>query len=317
MLAGPVAKGAGLGRVVFVHGVAQQNRDPESLREGWRASLNRGLGAVVEAGSPVALATDDVRMAFWGRLFVPAGAQGPAEADPAQWDSATRAVAEELALEWLAHAADAEEVDLRVSGREALDELEAPAPAGEGQGLLAPVRRALELVGRLRLTERVAFPAAARVMRASLYQVAAYLSDDDVRERTLKIVADQLDDTTRVLVGHSLGAVIAFEACHRLDRPLPLLLTLGSPLGLQSVVYRKLRPSPPQFPPQVSHWVNVADRDDIVAARLALAELFPSEAGGGRLVDHEVDNAGFWTHGISGYLQQALVAYPLARALAA
>src|SRR5262249_25779647 len=57
------------------------------------------------------------------------------------------------------------------------------------------------------------------------------------------------------------------EAAHELtpDRPLPLLLTLGSPLGL-SAVNRQLR-HPPTYPTQVTPWVNLADRNDIVAPR--------------------------------------------------
>lgn len=85
-----------------------------------------------------------------------------------------------------------------------------------------------------------------------------------------------------MVVSHSLGSVIAYEACHLLDRPLPLLVTLGSPLGLKTVVYDKLRPAPPTFPSQVAHWVNVADRDDIMAARLQLAAMFPGDVDGCR-----------------------------------
>src|SRR5215475_9528348 len=45
----------------------------------------------------------------------------------------------------------------------------------------------------------------------------------------------------------------------------PLLVTLGSALGL-SAVNRRLR-QPPSYPPALANWVNLADRDDIVAAR--------------------------------------------------
>ena len=38
-------------------------------------------------------------------------------------------------------------------------------------------------------------------------------------------------EDTRVLVGHSLGSVAAYKAAHRLDWPLPLLVTLRSRWG--------------------------------------------------------------------------------------
>jgi ATP-dependent exoDNAse (exonuclease V) alpha subunit len=60
--------------------------------------------------------------------------------------------------------------------------------------------------------------------------------------------------------------VVAYEAAQRMTQPLPLLLTLGSPLGLQTIVYQRLRPQPPGFPPKVRRWVNIADRNDFIAA---------------------------------------------------
>jgi hypothetical protein len=89
------------------------------------------------------------------------------------------------------------------------------------------------------------------------------------------------DDRTRVIVAHSLGSVVAYEACFRLRHSLPLLVTIGSPLGLANVVYQRLRPQPPVFPPLVRRWVNIADRNDVVAAEPDLRRFFgavPPEA---------------------------------------
>src|SRR6516225_8981118 len=51
---------------------------------------------------------------------------------------------------------------------------------------------------------------------------------------------------------HSLGSVVAYEATQELEHPLPLLITLGSPLGLNTIVYQRLRPQPPSFPPMAT-----------------------------------------------------------------
>ena len=79
------------------------------------------------------------------------------------------------------------------------------------------------------------------------------------------------------MIGHSLGSVVAYESAHRLTRPLPLLVTLGSPLGLRTIVNDRLRP-PPSFPLQVARWLNVADREDVVAAEPDLRPLFARDA---------------------------------------
>jgi pimeloyl-ACP methyl ester carboxylesterase len=101
--------------------------------------------------------------------------------------------------------------------------------------------------------------------RKDLLQVTRYLTEDDLRAAAQARVAALLDEDTQLVIGHSLGSVLAWEACQALDRPLPVLVTLGSPLGLDTVVYPRLRPQPPAWPPPVHRWVNVAHPDDIVA----------------------------------------------------
>jgi hypothetical protein len=48
---------------------------------------------------------------------------------------------------------------------------------------------------------------------------------------------------------------------------------------MRNVVYERTRPQPPAVPPLVRRWVNVADRDDLVAATLDLATRFPGPDG--------------------------------------
>ena len=76
------------------------------------------------------------------------------------------------------------------------------------------------------------------------------------------------------------------------DQPLPLLLTLGCPLGIRNIIYDRLLPQPPVFPTLVRRWVNIAAPDDIVAAIPDLTPLFsagmPEGATfvGSRMVDN-------------------------------
>jgi pimeloyl-ACP methyl ester carboxylesterase len=52
-----------------------------------------------------------------------------------------------------------------------------------------------------------------------------------------RTVLDLTGPETKVVIGHSLGSVVAYEAAHYIHRSLPLLVTLGSPLGLHTIVY--------------------------------------------------------------------------------
>jgi pimeloyl-ACP methyl ester carboxylesterase len=104
--------------------------------------------------------------------------------------------------------------------------------------------------------------------------VTRYLTEDEIREEVQRRVAVLIDDDTKILLGHSLGSVVAYETAHQFARPLPLLITLGSPLGLRTVVYDRVVPQPPTYPPRVQRWVNIADRDDLVAAQPDLRPMF-------------------------------------------
>lgn len=112
----------------------------------------------------------------------------------------------------------------------------------------------------------------------------------------------------------------AAVACHRhgtaLRALLPrlLLLTLGSPLGLNAI-NRCLR-QPPAYPPAVARWVNLADRDDIVAARPNLYPIFNSERPANAQFDstYTVDN-GAEPHHAGFYLTKPTSGQALTQAL--
>jgi hypothetical protein len=153
---------------------------------------------------------------------------------------------------------------------------------------------------------------AERFVNRSLAQVTRYLTNEEIRSAALASVFKLIGPETKVLIGHSLGSVVAYEAAHRMGQPLPLLLTLGSPLGLQTIVYQRLRPQPPGFPPNVRRWVNVADRDDFIAVAPDLKALFgpgmPAEAAFEG--SYTVDN-GASPHRSDFYLGKAQVGRPI------
>ena len=140
-------------------------------------------------------------------------------------------------------------------------------------------------------------------------------TDDAIRGEIQQIVLDKIGDDTRVLLGHSLGSIVAYEVAHRLDRPLPLLVTLGSPLGVETLVLQRLRP-PASFPSQVSRWVNVADRDDLVAAEPNLTNLFAVSMPGVADLEgsYTVEN-GAEPHSAEFYLGKGHIGRPVGQVL--
>jgi hypothetical protein len=126
------------------------------------------------------------------------------------------------------------------------------------------VPRAVQVL--LRAVDR-RFGAAAGILYIGvLRQVRRYLVDPVVKATIDARVADRVGDGCRVLIGHSLGSVVAYEYLrqhpgHRVE----LLLTLGSPLGLRMV---RSRLSVGAL--DVAAWVNVRDLRDPVACAGAL-----------------------------------------------
>jgi hypothetical protein len=103
-----------------------------------------------------------------------------------------------------------------------------------------------------------------------------------------------------VVISHSLGTVIAYDVLSEQSfaaRTVPLLVTLGSPLGyteIQDVVTRPLR-----IPAPVQLWANFADPLDLVTLDTSLADEFE---GAPRVIDARVDNPSPNNHAACGYL---------------
>jgi pimeloyl-ACP methyl ester carboxylesterase len=119
-----------------------------------------------------------------------------------------------------------------------------------------------------------------------------------------------------VVVSHSLGTVVAFNLLRRdgvaMGWDIPLLVTVGSPLGVKAI---RAALSPVEHPPSVRHWYNAMDERDVVA----LYPLDRAHFDVDPAVENKVDvrNRTSNRHGISGYLDDAVVASRIYDALKA
>jgi hypothetical protein len=306
--------------IVLVHGIDQQQKSADKLESEWLPAL---AGGVRTAGFPNiadriwrAAATPggiETRMAFYGSLFLAPGQQGD---DPRPFTPEEANLAEALALEWLRHAATrATKEKVRETGARELAYVTRQLGVEQGRGSV--VRSAIGSLARLSWFAPFGMAFAERFVNRGLAQVSRYFTDETIRSATLESVQRLIGADTKVLIGHSLGSVAAYEAAHRINQPLPLLITLGSPLGLQTIVYAQLRPQPPGFPPLVRRWVNVADRDDFIAAEPDLRGLFIEGMPTAAIFEssYTVDN-GAEPHNANYYLGKAEVGRPMGEVLA-
>lgn len=267
-----------MARIVGVHGIAQQVRGPEVLRAAWVPALRDGV-ALSGLEPPDAA---DLEIAFYGDLF--RAKDGKAVGDPLYVATDVEEGFEQELLEaWWAEAAATDDA---VPGPGDTTKLRTPKTA----------QRALNALSQSRffagLTERLII--------GFIKQVHVYLSDESVRAKIQARVERAVSPGTTVLIGHSLGSVVAYEAaCAHPGWDLALV-TLGCPLGIRNLVFERLQPPPEHghgmFPEGAATWTNIADPGDVVALVKRLAPLF-----GGRVHDLLVHN-GSKAHDISPYL---------------
>jgi hypothetical protein len=249
-------------RIVCVHGIAQQYKGEETLHGEWSAALRDGLRLAGPAGREVAasLTDSDLRDAFYGNAFRPPGQRILGVGDPlVTIEDLTDFERDLVGLWWEAAA----QTDPGVVPPDARTLLRWPGGVQAGLRALSCARFFAGL--------------AERAMVADLVQVRRYFTEPDIRAAAQQQVLGAVDDNTRVLVGHSLGSVVAYEAlCAHPEWPVHTLVTLGSPLGIRHLIFDRLQPTPlppidgsdcgvGHWPGNAKTWVNVADDGDVVA----------------------------------------------------
>lgn len=245
--------------IVGIHGVAKQQLGRNQLQSPWQAALRDGLERACR--HPVPLPPLDI--AFYGDLFLP---------EP----PISKSAADDPDVRLLAGLTDEERADLEAAAAEILSEEElATATAVQER---AYTRTPLPLQAVLRAVDRKFDASAGVLYLATLRQVRRYLYDPELKKQVDDQVDAAMDPQCRILIGHSLGSVVAREYVrrhpeHRLD----LLLTAGSPLGLRMV---RSRLPDPEFaaagpPEHLGEWINVRDPRDPVACAGLLKTWWP------------------------------------------
>ncbi|MFJ5557890.1 hypothetical protein ACIQCD_10795 [Streptomyces sp. NPDC093250] len=262
-----------MAELVMVHGIGPEEETEEQLRADWIRALARTLRANGRAEQATRLEDGSVSaaMVHYRHLYAP---YVPHD----DWDmplpEPMAATGEYVAADIMENIQqNASDPAARAEAARALEDLR--AEVGPEQGPVELLRMFVAMLGRLGPVARSGFAALSSTGVFHLGQVAAYLDDGTVREGAIGAVLSRVTPDTKVVLAHSLGTVVAYEALHRLEQPLPLLVTFGSPLGLRSIIHRRLRPQPLRTPSHLKRWVNVADRDDFIVATLRLRTLFP------------------------------------------
>jgi hypothetical protein len=278
-------------RVLFVHGRAQEGRDAAAIQAEWVAALKRGADAT-NSTVPTDL---EIAFPYFGDILA---TLTRAAGVPLVSNITARGGSSDD--EFLVFQAQvAEDVRLRAGVTDA--QVDAEYGANERpRGFLN-----WEWVqASLRALDKYGGGMSKDALEIATRDVFLYCTRPGVRDEIDRVVVEKLTDEPTVVVSHSLGTVVAYSLLCRDTRRLqiPLLVTLGSPLGIRAVrdQFRPLR-----YPP-VGAWYNAFDSHDVVAL-FALDETnFPVKPAieNNNGVKNHTDNR----HGIVGYLDDAKVA---------
>ena len=266
-----------MAKILAVHGIANQFSGENQIKAHWLPALKDGLN---RAGHSLA-SDEELSCAFYGDLFRDKGKSLGSYLDASDikddWEKKM------LAAWW----EEAARVDPGVFP---------PNVKDKGLGM-SVVQNALDALSNSKFFAGLAENA----LISDLKQVRLYLRDPVVRNKARQRVLKALAADTRVLIGHSLGSVVAYEAlCMSHEHQVQTFITLGSPIGIKNLIFEQLQPEPQggvgQWPPGLERWFNIADSDDIVALVKNLASRF-----GDRVSDYLIDN-GSNAHDAARYL---------------
>lgn len=305
-----------MAHLTFIHGIANKAAK-ERLEEAWLAAL-RDAGGVDLLTEGVSTST-----CYWADVLYPHPLQDSLVSTESNEDSDVSG-AEEVDLAWFSQ--------LSVSERHAVREL--AAEAGLLSSLTPGTGGEEEDPGTPPTTdghtdfERIPLPGPIkrRLMAAFLRDVHHYLWNaphsprpgeeylvrDEVRGRALEAIRAGAERSgPHVVVGHSLGSVIAYDVLQNVEEApaVDALVTIGSPLGLGEVQDR-LRPGWSRWGGYPTarlsgRWVNVYDPlDPVCGFDPVLMNDFRRD-GDGVISDINEANWGRWRHSLEKYLRGA------------
>jgi len=145
-------------------------------------------------------------------------------------------------------------------------------------------------------------------------QARNYLTKKEIRAQVLHRILDAVPQSGKiVIVGHSLGSVIAADLLRRLPAGLEVagMVTIGSPLAHGSFDVEDLRAALSEPPTNLLWWVNFWNAPDLVAAHRGVSSMVPW------IIDFRIDTKAVLlpAHAAVGYLANEAVTAAIGYAL--
>lgn len=280
-------------RLIYVHGRDQQGKNPEHLQGVWDSSLRLGTTRARLPEIPVPSTLPFYGDELDGLVRALDTPQSTDVATKGDWNDEREAAFRLQLLRELATNAGVSDAAIAAQMRQATEK------GVLNWGWVQAILRALDKSSVI----------GSSVLAAFTRDVFVYLNYPAVAKRIDAIVVDAVAGSEpTVVVAHSLGTIVAYRALSSLGKQANVLafITIGSPLGLQTIRSHVAIAKPLSNPAGVRLWRNAFDRRDVVALRpldVSTWNISPPIENHGK-VKNTTDNR----HGIEGYLNDALIA---------
>ena len=228
-----------MAHIVGIHGIWNHRSLRTLMHEEWHSAITGGLTNIRSAHAD----TSVLECAFYGHEYN----DGKADGDPHYAEADLDSGFETEFAEAMAAALPNQDPDYK-SGRDAL----------------------------IRLVNSNLLRGAMSMIVGFIKQVRRYLEDDEFHELVHAEVTTAMETRPKLVIGHSLGSVIAYEWLQR-NKPddAPALITIGSPLGFEAIRKRLHQPlDRSRWPDGARTWTNIAAGLDPVALVKDLAPVY-------------------------------------------
>jgi hypothetical protein len=283
-------------QLMFVHGRAQEKKDAAALKREWIAAFREGLS---KSGLDLSISENMIRFPYYGQTLYDLVSNVPPEKVAQVIVKGENADEQQRAF--------VRAVIQEVRDKAGITDAEIAAVAGRAVVTKGPLNwECLHAV--LRAIEQTVPGASGAAIAVATNDVYQYLFNIGIRDAIEEGIRKAMQpDADTVIVGHSLGTVVAYSLLRREGKSsgwkVPLYVTLGCPLGV-SAIKRALAPN--RHPECVGDWFNALDVRDIVALYPLDEDKFPITPSIENKID--VNNQTENRHGISGYLNDKEVA---------
>ena len=302
-------------RLIMIHGRGQEEENDKDLKQTWIDTLNKGIENAksvfddMKNAVPISEDIVQIEFPFYGRLiyelvYVDKNKQTIVEARRSSSYIPNEAKEIDYFESFLGEIAD--HVDMPRGERAELMNFR-----GQKRGILNwdIVQRLLVFLDDNKIGNEL-------TLRAVTKDVYLYLRVNSIKAAINELVEKSFDKNDPcVVVGHSLGSIVSYLVLkNNPDYKVEKYITVGSPLGLKSVKdYLDGSLEMPKCVNKTNGWFNAYDEADFVA-------LNPLDKKYFNIQPHienknDVKNQMSNHHGIQGYLNDAVVARMIYKAL--